>query len=566
MRLQEFIHSLEQGGLARWIRYLLVLAALAWLYTFFVFMHFKGLTEAQGMDQAQIAREIARGNGFSTKDIRPLEIAMMQQNKPGFPLDKTPDIYHAPLNPFINSFPLRLTKKSWTMTTRDIVYGSDRMIATVSAIFMALGFIVNFMTARRIFDEKIAALAIVLTMICNQYWSFMVSGLPQMLMFFIFSCCAHVLYRAIEARLAEKPTTGLLALAGFLFGLLALAHNLAIWIFLGALIFSIIYFTPRYRGALLMLLVFLVVYSPWLVRNYRVCGNPFGLSHLSFIGSVAGSEVNRMRGNDPSLGGIGLSDIRGHMESGFIDQMGRIVSILGQNCVAPAFFVALLYVFKRREASDFRWCLFLMWLAAFTGISIVGLNNANNLFILFTPLITLYGFAYVMMLWTRLDINIPLFRYTFLVIIYLISGIPLYVNLRSPNSFLVNWPPYVPPFIAILNTWTTDSEVIASDMPWAVAWYADRKSLLIPVSISDFLNLYDYRELNGSLVGLYLTPITGNKALVSEILKGDDKDWAPFVLRGVRSKDFPFQFSTPLPIDRECIFYCETDRWSPKAD
>ena len=117
-----------------------------------------------------------------------------------------------------------------------------------------------------------------------------------------------------------------------------------------------------------------------------------------------------------------------------------------------------------------------------------------------------------------------------------------------------------------MNTWTSDSEIIASDMPWAVAWYADRKSLLIPVSISDFLNIYDYRELNGNLVGLYLTPITGNKALVSEILKGDDKDWAPFVLRGVRSKDFPFQYSTALGIDKECVFYCESDRWSPKAD
>jgi len=568
MRLQEFIHSLEQGGLARWIWYSVVIAAMAICYVFFVIVHFRGLSEANGMDQAQVAREIARGNGFSTKDIRPIEIAMLRQNKPDFVLDNTPEIYHAPLNPFINSFFLRLTKKTWLMNVRDVVYASDRMIATVAMVFMLLGFIVNFLTARMIFDEKIAALAIVLSLFCGQYWTFLLTGLPQMLMFFIFSCCAHVLFRAIEAHLAKNPTTWLLAIAGFLFGLLALAHSLTIWIFIGALIFSVLYFSPRYKGTAVMLIVFLLVYSPWLVRNYRVCGNPFGLSHLSFIGSLNGAELNRMRGQDVSLGGLSLGDMKSRMVSGYIDQVSRLVFLVGQNCVAPVFFVALLYIFKRREASDFRWCLFLMWIFAFVGVSIVGLNNSNNLFILFIPLITLYGFAYVMMLWTRLDINIPLFRYTFIFIIYVISGIPdysLYSFTKAP-SFLVNWPPYVPPFIAIMNTWTSDSEIIASDMPWAVAWYADRKSLLIPVSISDFLNIYDYRELNGNLVGLYLTPITGNKALVSEILKGDDKDWAPFVLRGVRSKDFPFQYSTPLGIDKECVFYCESDRWSPKAD
>jgi hypothetical protein len=104
-------------------------------------------------------------------------------------------------------------------------------------------------------------------------------------------------------------------------------------------------------------------------------------------------------------------------------------------------------------------------------------------------------------------------------------------------------------------------------MPWAVAWYADRKSLLIPPSMTEFLTFYDWTEFNGNLVGLYLTPITGNKALVSEILKGEDKDWAPLVTRNVRfTKDFPFHAATAMPVDGECVFYCESDRWSQKTD
>ena len=37
-----------------------------------LFTLFRGLNSPQAMDQAQIAREIARGNGFTTKFIRPI--------------------------------------------------------------------------------------------------------------------------------------------------------------------------------------------------------------------------------------------------------------------------------------------------------------------------------------------------------------------------------------------------------------------------------------------------------------------------------------------------------------
>ena len=55
-----------------------------------------------------------------------------------------------------------------------------------------------------------------------------------------------------------------------LFGLLALAHGLTIWLFAGVLFFSGFYFRPRGRAAIIMLGVFLLIYGPWLVRNERV--------------------------------------------------------------------------------------------------------------------------------------------------------------------------------------------------------------------------------------------------------------------------------------------------------
>ena len=59
----------DTGILIRRSLFFAVLIALT-LGNLFIF--FRGLNSPQAMDQAQIAREIARGNGFATKFIRPI--------------------------------------------------------------------------------------------------------------------------------------------------------------------------------------------------------------------------------------------------------------------------------------------------------------------------------------------------------------------------------------------------------------------------------------------------------------------------------------------------------------
>jgi hypothetical protein len=130
----------------------------------------------------------------------------------------------------------------------------------------------------------------------------------------------------------------------------------------------------------------------------------------------------------------------------------------------------------------------------------------------------------------------------------------------------VQWPPYVPPYIAILGEWTTPDEIITSDMPWAVAWYADRKCVWLPDTVANFMDFNDYNRLHGSIVGLYLTPISGDSRFYSDIVKGEYKEWSPFILRNLNTKGFPLQSVTALPIDNECIFYSDRNRWSVKAE
>ena len=571
--VQQVVHAMEEGSWVSKLRFILLLAGICAVYSIFIFAQFRGLSHSKAMDQAQVARELARGNGFSTKFIRPAGLRQFQMNKGGIPEGNIPDTYNAPLNPLVNSVFLRFTKSTWQMTPKDLVYTSDRVIAAFSMLFFLLSVGVNYCIAKRLFDRRLALLGMGLVLVADTFWQFSLSGLPQMLMLLIFSGCTYALVRALETRQSGKNTLGWIAMAGALFGLLALTHGLTAWMFFGALIFVAILFRPIGRDAIVLLAVFMLFYSPWMARNYKVCGSPFGLAPYSGLFQIRGTESSIMRSMMLNFSDVNPTTFRNKIQAQLIHQTGNLVNFLGKSLIAPVFFLALLHLFKVPLAGTFRWCILLMWLMAVAGMCTFGVNGepgdlqANDLHILFVPLMIFYGLALVLIMWTRLDINVRLVRISFLVLIYVVSAVPLICSLISPPQGRVQWPPYVPPFIAILNSWTSDEEIIASDMPWGVAWYADRRSLWLPNTINDFMALNDYNQLGGRIVGLYLTPVSGNQPFVGEIMNGEYKDWAAFIMRNIGTlKDFPLRAVTPLPLNGECVFYSDRDRWSLKTD
>ena len=595
-KVQELVHKLEEGGWVKKVKFAVIVSAIIFNINLWFFRDagFKGLSHEKGIEQAQIAREISRGNGFTTKMIRPAALWLFEKNMGKFPADTQPDIFHAPLNPYINAAAfiaadtvdgwLRKAQKtaeifSWfthdrLMSTKELVYTYDKIIAAVQVLFYLLAVLISYYTARRLFDDRLAAFAGCMMLICQRFWEYAMSGLPQMLMLFLFSAAVHTLVRAIEAKYLSNPALGWLSATAGLFGLLALTHGITIWMFVGALIFVALFFRPLGRDAAVMAVIFMAIYTPWLVRNQQVCGTPVGLGWYSGLSGLRGSESKIMRSLDVSLQGVSPRTFRAKVQSQVIDQIGSLTELLGKSLMAPIFFVSLLHLFKRPETSHFRWAIFLMWLFAVFGMAVFGMPEggglrANDLHILFVPMMICYGLAFVLVMWTRLEINIKLVRLAFLSALFFLSSMP-FINdaiqmMAGPQS-QIQWPPYVPPYIAIMRNWTTEKEVITTDMPWAVAWYADRRSLWLPMSVQDFVTLNDYKLLNGAIVGLYLTPVTGNKAFIADIVKGEYSEWAPFILRNITTRDFPLKVSTVMPVDNECIFYADRDRWTERED
>jgi 4-amino-4-deoxy-L-arabinose transferase-like glycosyltransferase len=625
---------LEVGGWVRWIKLAVLLAGIIYVISLWFYREngFKGLADGKVMEQAQIAREVVRGNGFNTKMIRPAAMWQYTTRKGSVPVENLKDTYHAPIPILVqagvfkamdglNDMFTNMSKNGWKafdsfiyekeMSPRTIVYAYDKMVAFTQVIFFLLAVFVNYFVAKRLFDRRLALMGMGLMLLCDTFWQYTMSGLPQMILLFLFGCATYCLARAVELRTAELapvPTAAdveegfereeivheehatvpvkhgffarvgesqifWLSLSALCFGLLALTHALAIWPFLGALLFVGFYFRPIGKAVAIMAAIFMVVYGPWMIRNYQVCGSPVGLGWYSALFQVRGTEGAVMRSMDPPLNGVSPTVYRDKVQNQILGQLSNILGYLGRVVVAPVFFLTLLHLFRRRDTSAFRWCVMLMWLAALFGMAVFGLEgtpiDANNLHILFIPLMTFYGLAFVLVLWSRWEIRVPLVRFLFLAFLFILSSLSFitnFVELHTGAKGRVQWPPYVPPYIAILGQWTTPREMIASDMPWAVAWYADRTSLWLPMNLKTFIELNDYNVLQKPIVGLYFTPVSGNAGFIRDIVKGDYREWAPFIMRNANMKNFPLRAVTALPIDNECVFYADRDRWSVRED
>lgn len=563
---------------------------------FYLWIDFRGLSHADGIDQAQIAREVARGNGFVSKFIRP--VALYQLNKKLATDGEEPayfsgflDTFHAPLNPLFNSLVLFLGKGSWEYDGESVIYGMDMLIAGASMVLLLCSIGISYLLISRVFDARIAGVTAFLLLFCELFWKFSQTGLPQMLMLFLFSFALYFLYKATENSEEGRSPYLWAALSGGFFGLLALANWLTIWMFVGLIIYVALKFRPRGVLAVVMCTVFAGIVSIWIIRNVNVSGDPAGAGrYLFYSGLGLQTESSVMRNADPENENLALEGVFSRTVNTSLGQLAGLYEYLGSIIVAPLFFLSLLHPFKRREIAGFRWCILLMWVFATIGMSLFGLDEGaldpNQIHILFIPIMTAYGLAFLSILWNRIELppDIPVLRYGHFIIAIVASALPFLLTLPGDvkrgiyaKDFKMNYPPYHPPLYKSLSDTTKEHEVIVSDLPWAIAWYGDRMSIWLPKTVEQFDRLNTYAKDKGQpFSGILLSPLTTNAKLTSEILTGEYKEWAPLIVQGGISQaqkkeggnfqDFPFPPVPPVQFlsYNQIIYYTDANRFKEK--
>ena len=623
LQAQTFVHELEHGRGRWWVGLSLIIAVAAYQVMTFLFLnplniqggrveYFRGLSHAKGMEQGVISRELMRGNGFSTKIIKPAAISLVDReknlggDKPAFDQflqadgptkGNIPDYYHAPLNPTVNAAALKLAhvvnerykwvvtedgKPSlWAMPGGETFPVADKIIAAVAVCFFLGAALVNYFLARLLFDRRLAVLGLLMVLLCDRFWEFAATGLPQMMMLFFFSLALLLYAKAIAAKQAGRWTWPWHIGVGLCIGALTLAHPITLFLVLGLLVHASIVFRPYGRDAAIILVGVTVCFAPWLLRNENVSGSAFGLGWSTKNYQILGSESQIMRTLTRPEATEGLS-ARSKIQQHTISQMERIVEFLGRNVVAVFFFLSLLHFFKRAETRSFRWAVFAMWAFGVLGMGYFGFSDydmlanlqANDLHLLFIPAAIFYGLALVLLMWSRVMVQgrelakIPLFNISFQVVLVGITSFPLLSRYTDPPRAGFNFPPYYPRHFASLGDMYGEKEIICADIPWAVAWYGDRKSLWLPISIPEFNELNDFR-FNGRITGLFFSPVTGYKGLLSEVGVGEFKEWRAFIMREQRAAaNFPLRAMFAFQVARAAhyVLYADRDRWTERND
>lgn len=501
----------------------------------YVMLAFSGLTSQTGMDQAQIGREIARGNSISTKNISPLEIYTMELAGKEVEFQQVKATRHAPLNLLVYAGVIKIfggdDPEVNEMGKNDKVYYMDRVIAGTCALFFMISIGINFMLVSKLFDAKIATIVAILMLVSEQYWGYVQSGLPQMLMLMLFSTACYLTLKAIERQEAEFSPLVPAVLSGFIFGLLALTHWLTLWIFVGYVIFAAFYFKPRGIIALFLLVTVGCFVAIPIVFYANHSDSWVGAAFYYFNGNSGAAQDFIFHNFDkPNLN---IRDILISMFKTTLLQMRDVHFYLGGFVIASAFFISLLHPFKRNSISHFKWCLVIMWVFAALGMSVFGLTQdelePNQLHILFMPTMSAFALALISILWARLSVSQQggvVAQLPFVLIVIITAG-PMIFKLphqiqNEGQRIDLGVSPAANNRILARNM--QEADLVFSDQPAAVAWYSDRRAIGLPRSLEQLVSIEKLaEERNSNIIGIHITPssITGSIDKDSLRYKGD---------------------------------------------
>lgn len=537
-----------------------------------VFVTFRGLSSAEGMNQAQLARQMARTGSYQTLVVQPYTWAQMEAGGKKPSPTAMPETQQPPLQPLLWSVPFRLMKSWQVYNPADggAIHRLDRVIACFGVGWYLLTIYLTHGAARRLFDEQVAAIAAIALLVCEPAWEMMVSGAPRAMLVPLFAM-AFRLYASAAGRAVENRSTAApLALLGVVCALLVLAHWMALWIVFGIVI-GVAAFLPRGKaGAVVVALVPVLVLVGWSWWNIQLCGDPLGgIKALLQSQSAAFSHDALLRDFTPSVPLLQVDDLLRRSGLSWQEQLGRIHAYLGHGVPALCFFLALMHRFRKADAAASRWMVAVVFLCVALGMGLLGLadkeNDDNALYIVLMPAMSTFGAAMLVVLWSRFQMPGDFAgRWGAPVAALLITALPMAVNLPVLMKFGLtmgskippHWPPFFPERIQILRVLVEKNEFLISDSPAFVAWYADVPCVNLPVQRADYETMRDKAAERGvKLAGFVMTPISAKVERITDVFTGPYAEWRDLIVRGpmiafdkdfVPHPDFAYKFLVPL--------------------
>ncbi|MEW6160985.1 MAG: glycosyltransferase family 39 protein, partial [Verrucomicrobiota bacterium] len=574
--LQDWIYKLEEGEGARWIKGILAILGLVGLALWYQVNEFKNFATVESMDAAQVARNLAQGKGFTTDYIRPVSLYLVQEkwkaDKKGDgtgSLDTPhPDLANAPVYPLFLAALMKGLPFQFEIPTGQTfsVYQPERLIAIANQVLFFVCILLVFLLGKRLFDFTVAIMSAALMAGADLLWKFTVSGQSTLLLMTLFLGLIWCLVVTEQNAREEKKGTGWLVamavLAGVLTGLGALTRYSFGWLIVPVgLYFGLFFGTRRVVLLIAAALSFVVVMTPWVVRNYQASGTLFGVAGFAIHQEAAASgevfsgtrlERTMTRDLEVRLNQLELKHYIRKLLVNSAEQVQNDLPKLGGSWLTAFFLAGLLVPFVSPALSRLRMfalgCLATLFVAQALGKTFLSTDtpvlNSENLLVLMTPVVILFGSGIFIVLLDQITFSFPPMRAWAITGSVVVFSAPLILTLLPPASSPHAYPPYHPPLVQHVADFMKPDELMMSDIPWAVAWYGNRQCVWLTLdapekskgSQSDFFRISDYEK---PILGIYFTPRTIDARFLSQTMTGGPEwVWSRFFMESLMRASF----------------------------
>ncbi|HVR34785.1 MAG TPA: hypothetical protein VMS21_02930, partial [Methylomirabilota bacterium] len=426
--LQDWIHKLEEGAGARYLRAGLAVLALAGMALLYDFVALRNFDSEEAMDLAQLARNLSEGRGFTTQFIRPLSLHLVQELDDAGDMrleEPHPDLANAPLYPLLLAGAMKGLPFRYEINqeVRFQHHQPEILITAVNQCLFAVAILLVFLLARGLFDRSVAWMSALVMGGTELFWRFSTAGLPTMLMLDLFLglvfCLVLLEKGAREETMSRARLIGLAVAIGVLAGLAGLTRYSLAWLILPVVLFVGL-FGGRQRLTLGLVLVFafLIVWMPWLMRNHQLSGHFFGTAGFVVDQETRlfpDDELERSLNPGEQLAQVDFYDYTRKAMISLAAAVREQVPVLGGSWVSALFLASLLLPFNRPGTSRLRvfilTCLALLLVVQSLGTTArfetTGGVTSENLLILVAPLVFMYGVSFFLVLIEQLRLPFP---------------------------------------------------------------------------------------------------------------------------------------------------------------
>ncbi len=579
--VQELIHNLEVGAGRKTVFAAVSIALLLGMATLFDTFFYRNLTTNEGMETAQLARNIAEGKGYVSGVMRPLAIRLLQNTEKPADLrikdTSIPDLQNPPVFPVILAGWLKLLPWNYRIigdANSFSRYKPDLWIAILHQGLLLVSVYLIYKLGTRLFDSTAGGMSAALLAGTWLYWQMAFTGHGGLLLVTLALLMAHCLASVEEAAAAEvaSPTKILLwaALAGAVVGLGALTRYSFLWLIIPVAIHLCFVCTPARIGPPLAALgVCFLLFTPWLARNITLSGSPFGTAgHSIYAGTETFQADTIERALFPKFDTFNYHEVRRKFIVNSREMLATDLPKWGGNWIALISLVGLLLPFRRPGLNRLRWftvgCLVVLWIAQAGGRTQLTKDSpditSENLLAWIAPIAFVFGVGFVINLVDQIQFSHPAQRPILLTVISLVCCTQFIWGLIPPYPYIsaVVYPPYYPPILQRIGRMTDDGtatrwgkEMVMSDIPAAVTWYS--RCAAAPLSLNykadsaekvkdDFYELSDYRR---EVKALYMTQRSLKDLPVKGVVdngKDIQSKWENFLGQMIINKKVPEGF------------------------